>query len=60
MKWHDCKTDPPKKSGHYVVHNGHYWEEGLYYHSQREIWKNVFDKIITPIKWAEVNLSEDS
>lgn len=19
MKWHDCKTDPPKKAGHYLL-----------------------------------------
>ncbi len=49
MKWHDCKTEPPKVSGHYIVAYKKYWEEACFYLKHNK-WINIFDEEICPIK----------
>lgn len=70
MVWHDCKTDPPKDEGEYLLIYTYYntkdWDRARY---NGEIWLDEDTCIpygITgwrysdciPYKWAEVDLSE--
>lgn len=64
MVWHDCKTDPPKKSGFYLVFFCTLFGKGVevlrYVKEDDEAWfektGNNYKKIVR--KWAEVDLSE--
>lgn len=72
MVWHDCKTDPPKKNGEYILWYFHPagddWDKACY-----SILDNMWVDLKTcipygfsdwgwsdciPYKWAEVDLSE--
>ena len=64
MVWHDCKTDPPKKSGFYLLiynyNDGYGWEKTFdraSYSSTFSDWQ-IFELEANAIKWAEVDLSE--
>lgn len=61
MVWHDCKTDPPKKYGAYIVAfkccDGSDWMQG-WYSFEYNVWWNYIGEDIEPYKWAEVDLSE--
>ena len=62
MVWHDCKTDPPKEFGSYVVIPNKYkelktWMQG-WYHPENGTWWDFNGEDIHPYKWAEVDLSE--
>ena len=58
MVWHDCKNDPPGKDGCYIGYYGNkLWGEVWYYFKQ-SLWKDTYDSITFPIKWAEVDLPE--
>lgn len=61
MAWHDCKTDPPKKYGTYLVAfkscDGGDWMQGWYY-PEHDVWWDYIGEDIKPYKWAEVDLSE--
>lgn len=72
MIWHDCKTDPPKKDGRYVLvyktKIGDYvtagWQD-VFYSTTDKRWAKfrngrlIFnEKEHDLIKWAEVDLSE--
>lgn len=59
MVWHDCKTDPPKKSGCYILcfvspWNMKHWKK-CWYNVNLKSW-DCFDEFA--YKWAEVDLSE--
>lgn len=70
MVWHDCKTDPPKKDGEYILcydFRGELdWDRAFY---EEGTWKDedscilygipdwLYEELI-PYKWAEVDLSE--
>lgn len=59
MVWHDCKTDPPKKDGWYILwykisENEQGWNR-VYYYATYLMWKEYKG---LEYKWAEVNLSE--
>lgn len=60
MVWHDCKTDPPKKYGTYIVAfkccDGRDWMQGWYY-PEHDVWWDYIGEDIKPYKWAEVDLS---
>ena len=64
MVWHDCKTDPPKKDGLYLVFFYTLFGKGIevlrYIKEEDEAWLektgNNYKKIVR--KWAEVDLSE--
>lgn len=71
MKWYDCKTDLPKKEGKYIVayktNEIIEWEIGEWSlkRNRFELYDDIFSEKIafeklynTPIKWAEVDLSE--
>ena len=61
MVWHDCKTDPPKKYGTYIVAfkncGSGDWMQG-WYSSEYNMWCDYNGEDIEPYKWAEVDLSE--
>lgn len=61
MVWHDCKTDPPKRYGTYLVAFGHCdggdWMQG-WYSPEYNVWWDYNGEDIEPYKWAEVDLSE--
>lgn len=61
MVWHDCKTDPPKKYGRYIVAfercGSGDWMQGWYY-PEHDVWWDYIGEDIEPYKWAEVDLSE--
>ena len=58
MVWHDCKSDPPKEDGSYIGYYGNkLWGE-VWYYNKPNLWKDTYDSITLPIKWAEVDLSE--
>lgn len=73
MKWHDCKTDPPKKEGQYLVYvqdydydfGGHYgmcfwFGSGYGCYFTRLGGKRPGSKLKKqPVKWAEINLDEE-
>lgn len=72
MIWHDCKIDPPNKSGNYLLwflyHYDNDWNK-VYYNIINNEWLDP-DKCIPygnsnwgwsdfiPYKWAEIDLSE--
>lgn len=69
LEWHDCKADPPKKSGKYLLmyQNKHLdnieWNSA--YYSLNDKWyiddkyKYVYWEVVyNLIKWAEVELPE--
>ena len=73
--WHDCKTDPPKKDGEYLLVYKYYGEMNWITSFDRVWYSNGWSIIdgygdwypikeaepggtLTPIKWAEVDLSE--
>ena len=67
MVWHDCKTDPPKKDGEYLLiyryYDGCNWDSAFYseLHNRWEDTRergNIYDGLYIPLKWAEVDLSE--
>lgn len=73
MVWHDCKTDPPKKDGKYVLvykaKIGSYkiieWQ-AVFYSVYSKTWRKfrggnlIFDgNEYDLIKWTEIDLSED-
>ena len=69
MVWHDCKTDPPKKNGIYLLvykiktNNEINWESAFYSHYDKRWedvreWGGTYGNLYIPIKWAEVDLSE--
>ena len=72
MVWHDCKTDPPKKSGLYILcfltPRGKSWDRA-YYDCNDMTWEDIgclalygvkddAYELYIPYKWAEVDLSE--
>lgn len=63
MVWHDCKTDPPKISGRYILackdEDGNlFWVPANYY-SFNQIWLSEYGiDFDIPLKWTEVDLSE--
>ena len=69
LKWHDCKADPPKESGFYILvyklnpNNSICWDSAFYSHYDNQ-WEDareygsVYKGKCEPIKWAEVDLSE--
>lgn len=64
MIWHDCKTDPPKKDGRYiliykdVLNNKLKWDVIHYWSITKEWAEGFFLTFSHPIKWANVDLSE--
>lgn len=64
MVWHDCKTDPPKKSGRYIlfykdiVYDKLRWDAIHYSFNTKEWTDGFFRTFDCPIKWTEVDLSE--
>lgn len=69
MVWHDCKSDPPKKSGQYILvykiikENKIYWNSS--YYGNDGIWytslycEHTYNRCYCElIKWAEVDLAE--
>lgn len=70
MVWHDCKTDPPKKSGEYILcydfrgeldWDRAFYEEGAWKDEDSCILYGIPDwsyEELIPYKWAEVDLSE--
>ena len=70
MKWHDCKTEPPKVSGRYVLvykykpKNELFWDSACYNEptntwGECEVFGIVYKERYEPIKWAEANLDEE-
>lgn len=70
MKWHDCKTDPPKTNGRYVLVYKYTPDDSLdwdcaYYDSVTNLWEDsrefgfAYKGKYEPIKWTEVNLNEE-
>lgn len=72
MVWHDCKTDPPKKDGEYILcyteYGQKYWSNASYNIKDKE-WYDTREYVTygnptwgwstsIPYKWAEVDLSE--
>lgn len=68
LEWHDCKTDPPKEDGDYLLitkfGNKYYWDKG-HYIKDLEYWETEEFGIYSDndnnnnlIKWAEVELPE--
>ena len=65
MVWHDCKTDPPKKNGSYILiiktDFGMGWISA-FYDAKWNDWVNEYDEPYenpyNPYKWTEVDLSE--
>lgn len=61
MVWHDCKTDPPKTYGTYIVvfkcNLSGSWMQG-WYEPEHNFWWDYIGEDIEPYKWAEVDLSE--
>lgn len=59
MIWHDCKTDPPKKSGWYILCFITPWEEKMwdkvFYDHILKQWEH-YDKFA--YKWLKVNWEE--
>ena len=59
MEWHDCKTDPPKKSGWYLLCFIAPWKEKMwnkvFYNKKYKTWENFND---FAYKWIKVDLSE--
>ena len=69
MVWHDCKTDPPKKTGLYILaykrKNQDYIEWNSAYNILHDKWydskqfiRSYVDSCYDLIKWTEVDLSE--
>ena len=70
MVWHDCKTDLPKKDGTYAIAyeicGFLVWNSGEWVSEENRFevydagfgWVDFKDYYNTPIKWAEVDLSE--
>lgn len=63
MVWHDCKTDPPKKEGWYILVRNYgseltwlqaYWSE--YYQRWQDHYDIYHEKFC--YKWAEIDMSE--
>ena len=67
MKWHDCKTDPPKESGKYLLWvkygRGIQTFYSAEYLSSSRTWRDdvegYFNYKDVDYKWAEVNLDEE-
>ena len=68
LEWHDCKTDPPKESGDYLLitrfNEKYYWDKG-YYIKDVNYWETEefgiyvdSHNINNLIKWAKVDLPE--
>lgn len=65
LEWHDCKTDPPKESGPYVLKREHktegkWWFQG-WFDVERNTWYDFnYDFIPYPYKhkWAKIELEE--
>lgn len=64
MVWHDCKTDPPKKDGWYLLiirfNNDLDWDRA-YYNKKKQEWQDFHDWSYYKnfcYKWAEVELPE--
>lgn len=64
LKWHDCKTDPPKKSGEYLVIYKHTNRPGYDfdrngYSLEGNNWEfNEDTHYVELISWTEIDLSE--
>ena len=64
MTWHDCKTDPPNKSGSYLLWykdrktDNNKWDKACYSLSHNRWADSGGWTIFKPYKWAEVDLSE--
>lgn len=69
MIWHDCKTDPPKETGLYILvyqykkYNYIEWDAAYYvlhdkWYDSKEFGLVYSDTMYNLIKWAEVDLSE--
>lgn len=63
MVWHDCKIDPPKKSGGYLLWykddkvKTNKWDK-VYYELGSNRWADGWGwTIFVPYKWAEVDFS---
>lgn len=59
LEWHDCKSDPPKKDGKYLIMNTakKTWHEATYENNKWYVKRWLIDKP-EYCKWAEVDLSE--
>lgn len=60
--WHDCKTDPPKKEGFYLlsyfISGEKHWDKA-YYYTLKSKWEDedhygLYDGYYIPCEWAEV------
>ena len=62
LEWHDCKTDPPKESGFYLLCDtcGSFkYLSHVLYTTTDNTWQGYCGYVIdTPYKWAEVELPE--
>lgn len=66
MVWHDCKSNPPKKDGEYllcyILCDSLFWDRAWYFMFKDE-WEDedhcgLYNGYCIPYKWAEVDLSE--
>ena len=66
MVWHDCKSDPPKEDGWYVLitkFNNHYFWDKAQYRKISDYWETEEFGTYTnvsnfAVKWAKVELPE--
>lgn len=62
LEWHDCKNDPPKESGMYLlcdVCDDIKYLSYAFYTTVDNVWQGYCGySIDTPYKWAEVELPE--
>ena len=62
MLWHDCKTDPPKENGYYILilkSNDYTGWARAFYDTKFDLWLDGFDEAYEDLyKWTEVDLSE--
>lgn len=64
LEWHDCKTDPPKESGWYILieRSGDevVWIKA-YWNKNEQRWQDYFNIFLHEVycyKWAKVELPE--
>ena len=64
LEWHDCKSDPPKEDGHYILitcfYKALFWEEA-YWSRKQQKWRMIGGTYYGKeccYKWAEIELPE--
>lgn len=50
MVWHDCKTDPPKKSGFYLL---------VYSYNDGDGWEQTFDRAVYSNTFSDWSIFEN-